>query len=196
MSIRTRALIFAAIASALAGHAAAQAWTAGAALGVSEDVSHRFALDELKSRDVSAWIQYETQPEVQLRTTFGSLRTTAANSERLVSPAGSPPVVTPRLTSHIDYLTVGASYEFVTGDYASGIFGGIGGYKIRPDDAPAAFEAYRDPSRTVLGAHFGADGSVRILSRLSAVGRLTLHFFKADETRTILTAAGGLAYRF
>lgn len=196
MSTRTRVLIVAVFAAAVAGAAAAQSWTVGAALGVTEDVSHRFALDELKSRDVSAWIQYETQPEVQLRGTFGSLRTTAANSERFVSPNGGPSIVAPRMTSHIDYATLGASYEFVTGDYASGIFAGIGGYKIRPDAAPPGFEAFRDPSRTVIGLHVGADGSVRIVSRLSAVGRLTVHYFKADESRTILTAAGGLAYRF
>ena len=196
MSFRTRALLIAALAAACAGRGLGQNWTAGAALGVSEDVSHRFALDELKSHDVSAWIQYETQPEVQVRGTFGSLRTTAANSERLVSIGGAPPVLAPRLTSHIDYATIGVSYEFVTGDYASGVFGGIGGYKIRPDSAPSGFEDARDPSRTVLGWHLGVDGSVRIVRRLSAVGRLTLHGFRDDGNRTILTAAAGLAYRF
>lgn len=192
MAIRIRALLVSAAAILSAMPALAQSWTAGAALGLTEDVSHRFALDELKSRDVSAWISYEAEPEVQLRGTFGSLRTTAANSERLVAPD----LVAPRLTSHIDYATVGVSYEFVTGDYASGIFAGIGGYKVRPDAAPADFEAYRDRSETVFGWHLGVDGSLRIVSRLSGVGRITVHGFRSGGNRTILTTAAGLAYRF
>lgn len=191
----TRVLLLAAIGIAIAAGASAQSWTAGAAWGVTEDVSHRFELDHLKARDLSGWIQYETQPEVQLRATFGSLKTTAANSERFVSD-GSTTVEVPRLTSHVDYLTLGVSYEFVTGDYASGIFAGIGGYKIKPDAAPPGFEFARDPARTVLGWHLGLDGSVRIVSRLSGVGRLTVHGFQADQRHTILTAQAGLAWRF
>jgi hypothetical protein len=190
-----RALVLAAAASALAVPSSAQSWSAGAAWGVTENVSHRFSLDELKSRDLFGWVQYQAQPDVLLRATYGSLKTTAANSERTVSD-GSSEVQAPRLTSHVDYLTLSASYELVTGDYTSGIFAGIGGYKLKPDAAPAGFEFARDPDRTVLGWHFGLDGSARIVSHLSAVGRFTLHGFEADQRHTILTAAAGLSWRF
>ena len=199
MSLRNRtcALLFAAAGLALAVPVPlrAQSWGAGAAWGVTENVSHRFSLEELKSHDLSGWVQYQAHEDVLLRATYGSLKTTAANSERTVSD-GSSQVSVPRLTSHVDYLTLSASYELVTGDYASGIFAGIGGYKIEPDAAPAGLEFARDPSRPVLGWHFGLDGSARIVSHLSAVGRFTLHGFQADQRHTILTAAGGLAWKF
>jgi hypothetical protein len=168
---------------------------AGGTWGVSSDVSHNFALDQFKPSDVSGWIQYETQPEVQVRATLGSLKTTAANSGESVSD-GSNVVEVPRLTSHVDYLTLSVSYEFVTGDYATGIFGGIGGYHVHPDETPPGFEFAQDPDRTVFGWHLGVDGTFKIVTRLNGIVRFTLHGFEAVEHHTILSAQAGLGWRF
>ena len=96
----------------------------------------------------------------------------------------------------MDYGTVGVSYEFWEGDYTSGIFAGIGGYRIRPESAPAGFSQFSDPRETVLGWHGGVDGAFKILRPLSAVGRITVHGFRSGVRRTILTADIGLLYRF
>jgi hypothetical protein len=197
--IRIRSWIFAATALVgvfAAGPALAQPWGVGASYGLVEDVSHSFSLDQFHSHDASGWIEYEVEPAVQLRGTFGSLRTTGNNSERTVTNSSGESVVAPRLTSRIDYATIGVSYEFLEGDTRSGVFAGIGGYKIRPDAAPPGFEEFRDPSTTTLGWHAGVDGSIRLVSALSAVGRLSVHGFDSGGWRAILTADAGLAFRF
>jgi len=196
LSIRMRALLLVVASAAGASVARGQSWAAGLALGATENVSHSFSLDEMRARDINGWIQYEAEPDVYVRATIGSLRTTAANSDQVVTPPGTPPIQVPHLTSQVDYATIGASYEFVTGDIASGIFGGLGGYRIRPHEIPPGFEFAADPKTTVLGWHLGVDGSFRILKRLAAVGRLTIHGYKADVHQTIFTAGAGLAYRF
>lgn len=196
-----RSLILAAAAAAAAwalcaAPAFAQTWGAGVSLGLVDDVSHRFAVDDFRSRDFSGFVDYETEPSVLVRGTFGSLRTTGANSERTVTTSGGVTEVAPRLTSRVDYGTLGVSYEFLQGDSRSGIFAGIGGYKVKPDAAPAGFEEFRDPSTTVFGWHFGVDGNFRLVSRLFGLVRLTVHGFNAGGQRKILTADAGLAYRF
>jgi hypothetical protein len=196
LRIRTRTYFLAAVVALCGFPALGQSWEVGGTIGIVDDVSHRLALDQFRSKDVSGWVGYELEPQVQLRGTFGSFRTTGANSERSVTDASGATVTAPRLTTHVDYATIGVSYEFFQGDSTSGVFAGIGGYKLRPDAAPAGFEAFEDPSATELGWHFGVDGSFRIVSHLSAVGRLTLHGFHADVNRSILTAAAGLSWRF
>ena len=196
MSIRIRTLLLAASVALWTIPALAQSWGAGASLGLVEDVSHRFTLDELRSRDLSAWVEFHLQEQVQLRGTFGSLRTSGANSGRTVTAADGAQVTAPDLKSRVDYGTLGVSYEFWEGDYTSGIFAGLGGYRIRPETAPSGFSEFSDPRETVLGWHAGVDGSFKILRPLSAVGRITLHGFRSGGNRTLLTADFGLLYRF
>ena len=196
MSIRIRTLLVAAGVALGAVPALAQSWGAGASLGLVEDVSHRFSLDELRSRDLSAWVEFHLQEHVQLRGMYGSLRTPGANSGRVVTASDGTLLVAPDLKSRVDYGTVGVSYEFWEGDYTSGIFAGIGGYRIRPESAPAGFSEFSDPRETVLGWHAGVDGAFKILRPLSAVGRITVHGFRSGGNRTILTVGVGLLYRF
>jgi hypothetical protein len=105
-------------------------------------------------------------------------------------------VVLPDLKVGIDYLTIGTSYQFWEGDYTSGIFGGIGGYEVDPDRVEAGLEGFRDSKETVLGFHIGIDGSLRVISHLSIVGRITLHKVFSDTNRYLLTANAGAAFRF
>ena len=201
MGIRTRVTasrIFALAAlAALAGSPAfAQSWAVGGSAGAVNDVSRRLSVDEFHSQDWNAWGQFELEDRVQLRGTYGSLRTRAAESGQPGNDSSGGPLIVPVLTSHVDYGTLGVSYEFFEGDFTSGLFAGIGVYKVRPNAAPPGFEDFRDPRRTVFGWHAGVDGSVRIVSRLSLVGRLTLHRFKAGTGRTILTTDAGFKYRF
>jgi hypothetical protein len=175
--------------------AVAQAWGVGATIGVVNDVGRSFHLDEFKPRDVAGWVEYRLEDQVALRGTFGSLKVKGVNAGQTAAVDGGA-VELPDLKSRMDYGTVGVSYEFWEGVYTSGLFAGIGGYKIRPETSASEFETFRDPSETVFGWHVGVDGSFRIVSRLSLLGRITYHNVRATSTRSILSAGAGLVYRF
>ena len=189
MPIRARVFILC-VASAILAPAAVrpQDWGLGASFGALNDVSHRFKISEFHARDLNGWVEFQLEDRVQLRGTYGSLRAPAARADES----------TPGLRSHVDYATIGVSYEFVEGqsDYTSGLFAGFGGYRVRPDAAPPGLEDLADHRETVFGWHAGVDGSIRVISRLSAVGRITAHRFRSTGGRTLLTANAGLLYRF
>ncbi len=193
---RIRFLMLAGVLLSCGVPAHAQSWGLGAALGTVNDVSHRFSFEEFRSRNLSVWGEFALEERVQLRGTWGSLNTTGANSGRVVTDGAGVNFLAPELHSRVDYGTIGISYEFFEGDYTSGLFGGIGGYRIHPGAAPAGFASFTDPRATVLGGHVGVDGSLRVWRRLFLVGRLTVHAFKSGASRAILTADGGAMYRF
>ncbi len=181
----------------VAGSAMAQSVGVGATIGVVDDITDHFHLDEFKPKDVNLWVDYELEPKMLVRATFGTLKVHGANAGLEVTPSGSStPVTLPGLTDHVDYATVGVSYLFWEGDYTSGIFGGFGGYKIRPDSVDPSIASYSDKSETVFGWHGGAEGSFQIVSRLSLIIRLTFHNLRTSPVRSLLTANAGLGYRF
>jgi hypothetical protein len=179
----------------LAGPAIAEDWTIGASLGVVNDVERSFRLDEFHPRDGNAWVDFRLEDRVLLRGTFGSMKVNGDNAG-LTAVVGGTAVELPDLRTRIDYATVGISYQFWEGDYTSGIFGGIGGYKVNPDPSAAEITNLRDRNETVLGWHFGVDGDLRVLSRLSIVGRLTYHYVVSESKRSLLAANVGAAFRF
>jgi hypothetical protein len=177
------------------GIAQGQGWGVGASVGLTNDVDHRFALDEFRRHDVNAWVQYELEERVMLRGTFGSLRVSGSNAGMTGDVLGSA-VQLPDLTDRINYGTLGVSYEFLEGTYTSGLFAGIGGYRIEPDAVEPALESFRDLRETVFGFHVGLDGAVQLTRHLSVLARLTVHKIKSAEGHSILTANAGLVYRF
>jgi len=183
--------------AALAGAALAEDWGVGASFGLVIDVEGRFRLDTFDPRDANAWVDYRLEDQVILRATAGSMKTKGENAGRLASIApGAPPAPLPDLTQRIDYVTLGIAYQFWEGDYTSALFGGIGGYKINPDPVAPAFRNFRDPHEKVFGWHIGAEADLRVLSRISFVGRLTYHKVRSEFGRSLLTANAGAVYRF
>ena len=169
----------------------------GATIGLVNDVGGRFHVDEFKSKDVNLWADYEVQDKVLVRATLGTLKVKGANAGKDVTlVAGGPLVTLPDLTEHIDYATVGVSYLFAEGGYTSGIFAGFGGYKVRPDSAPAEVANYRDQRETAFGWHGGVEGGMQIVSRLSFLVRFTYHNIRSESGRSLLTANAGFGYRF
>ena len=195
MSIRKRLQITVVLLGILAAPAAAEDWAVGASIGLVNDVERSFRLDEFHPRDGNAWVDFQLEERVILRGTFGSMKVNGDNAGRSATVGGSA-VVLPDLRTRIDYVTVGASYQFWEGDYTSGIFGGIGGYKINPDPVPQEITNLRDRNETVLGWHFGVDGDLRVFSRLSIVGRLTYHYLVSESKRSLLAASAGAVFRF
>lgn len=197
MSIRKilSILLVGAGALALATPLAAEDWGVGASLGLVNDVERRFRLDEFDPTDANAWVDFRLEEHVILRGTFGRIKTSGDNAGRVVELDGED-VVLPELEVRIDYATVGVSYQFWEGDYTSGVFGGIGGYKVNPEPTPQDITNLRDFHETVFGWHLGLDGDLRVLSRLSLVGRITFHKIRSESGRSLLTANAGAVFRF
>lgn len=173
----------------------AQDWGVGASVGLVNDVQHRIRLDGFDPRDSSAWVDFHLEDRVLLRGTLGSMKTKGSKAGQFAEVSGHS-VVLPDLNERIHYVDVAASYQFWEGDYTSGIFAGIGGYRIDPDSVAPGLESFRDPKETVFGFHVGLDGDLRVLSRLSIVGRITFHKLFTDTNRSLLTANAGAAFRF
>jgi hypothetical protein len=180
----------------LTAPAVAEDWAVGASIGLVNDVERSFRLDEFHPREGNAWVDFRLEDRVVLRGTAGSMKVNGDNAGQ-TAVVGGGAVVLPDLKTRIDYVTVGISYQFWEGDYTSGIFGGIGGYKVNPDPSPSPeITNFRDRNETVFGWHFGVDGDLRVLSRLSLVGRLTYHYVRSESVRSLLTANAGAVFRF
>jgi hypothetical protein len=181
----------------LVAPASAQTFGVGGTIGVVNDIEHHFHWEDFQSKDWNVFVEGEVQPKVIFRVTYGTLRVKGENAGTIVTPPGSTePVTLPDLNEDIHYATVGVSYEFFEGTYTSGIFAGIGGYKIEPDDVPAEIANYRDNRETAFGWHFGVDGGFQVISHLFLTGRLTFHSINSTFGRSLLTANAGVTYRF
>jgi hypothetical protein len=186
-----------ALAFATSGPAFGQGWRAGASVGLVNDVADTFRLDEFHNHDVNVWIDFLPEAQVAVRATFGSLKVKGTQSGAVVSVTpGAPPTALPEFSDRINYATLGVSYEFWEGEYTTGIFAGIGGYRVEPDSVDAAIQPFQDPSQTVFGWHGGVDGSFRIVSRLSLLVRFTYHGTTVAPRRRLLTANAGFLYSF
>ena len=181
------------LAIALAAPASAEDWGIGASVGLVNDVESRLRLDEFESGDASAWLDYRLEDHVILRGTVGSMKTKGENAGRFPPDSETP---LPDLEQRVDYATVGAAYQFWEGDHTSALFGGIGGYRIDPDPVAEELRDFRDPHEKVFGWHVGVEGDLRVLSRVSIVGRLTYHKVRSEFGRSFLTANAGAVYRF
>lgn len=190
------------IAFLVAGPSLAQGLGAGATIGLVNDIGGRFHVDEFKSKDVNLWLDYEVQEKVLVRVTLGTLRVKGSNAGHQFTLPGGETVTMPDLTNHIDYGTLGVSYLFSETGYTSGIFAGIGGYKVRPDSVAPEIANYRDQRETVFGWHAGVEGGIQIVSRLSFILRFQYHHLSTDPRphaesgRSLLTANAGFGYRF
>lgn len=196
MSIRMKLGLALVVAGVSATPAFAEDWAVGASIGLTNDIERHFRLDEFHPRDGNAWVDFRLEQRILLRGAFGSMKAKGDNAGQVVRVSGED-VVLPDLKVRIDYATVGVSYLFWEGDYTSGLFAGIGGYKVNPDPAPSlAITNFRDARETVFGWHVGVDGDLRVLSRLSLVGRLTFHQIYSESRRSLLTANAGAVFRF
>jgi len=180
----------------VAGSAKAQAWGGGATIGIVNDVEHHFHWENFHSKDIAGYLEYEIEQKVVVRATYGQMNVKGENAgQTFTLPSGEVRTM-PDLTEDIKYATIGVSYEFFEGTFTSGTFVGIGGYKIEPDPVPADIANYRDNRETAFGWHAGVDGSWQMVKHLNLVVRLTMHGILSTQGRYILSAAGGVTYRF
>lgn len=85
----------------------------------------------------------------------------------------------------LDYATIGGEYSFNDGTYTSGVFVGLGAYRL---EATEAFTG-ADISTTRVGLTAGATGEFDVTQRLSLVGELSAHILPSGEAQFF---AGGL----
>lgn len=175
---------------AACGFAQVQDWSVGATWGGVNDIERTFRLDGFHSRDISAWVDYRMESHVLLRASYVNIKTTGDNAGRFASDLN---LVLPDLRVGMDAATLGVSYTFFEGFYTSGFFGGIGGYRIRPEKVAAELQPYTDAAETAFGFHVGVDGDFRIARPVSVILRLTYHGILSQSKRSLLVAAAGIA---
>jgi hypothetical protein len=188
--IRSRVIVLVGVLGLAAAGGRAQDWTIGATYGLANDIENRFRLDAFTPHEITAWVDYRLEPRTLLRTSYVDITTSADRS--LSVPDSPPPQPIPTRPISIHALTVGVSYLAWEGFFTSGIFAGIGGYRIVPDSNPD-LAPYLDVKETAFGFHAGVDGDLRLTRHISAVGRLTLYGILSRSKRWIFAASVGLA---
>lgn len=189
------AMSWAALACGVRAQNASQNIGVGATVGLVDDISADFSSGSFKHSDVNGWVDYRFEKASLLRVTFGSMRIGQTHSESTVdTPDG--PVAVPLIKERVGYVTVGASYLFWEGWFTSGLFGGIGGYHIKPDAVAPPFTQFADQKQTVFGWHFGAEAIFRVYRNAGIVLRLTYHNVSATPHRQFLNANTGAVIRF
>lgn len=178
----------------VAATARAQTWQVGATAGIVNDVEKHVRLDQFGREDFNVFADVETDEHVLFRMTVGTLRVNGSNGGKVLSASPNP--VLPDLPDRINYLTLGAAYEYVEGTFTSGLFAGFGGYRIEPESTSSSFENFRDPAQTVWGLHGGVDASLKVSQHLFFLARFTYHNIRSASGRSLVTANAGAGYRF
>jgi hypothetical protein len=192
---RKRDLFLFVMALSLGSPTLAQQFGIGATYGWVNDVTHEWALDNFHPRDWETWFDARLEDNVLTRASFGSISTAGANVGSSAIVSGSP-VTIPYYKTDIGYVTLDASYVFRVGPFNSGLFGGIGGYRINPDPISASLDTVTEPEETVFGWNVGVDGDLHLYRGLAAVGRVTFHGILSENRRYLLVTSIGAVYRF
>ncbi len=192
-------IAFAPIAMALAAPASAQSletFGVGAAMSSVNSLNHGFRLERFDTVDWNAWAQYQMEDNVVLRGTLGTMKVRGYNGGQSATLGDGTTVTLPDLQDRIKYGLLSVSYDFRERGWSSGAFAGLGAYGIEPESADPSVESFRDKKETVWGMHVGLDADVRVWKGISVLGRVTYHIVESKAQRRILTAGGGLLYRF
>ncbi|HKB70459.1 MAG TPA: hypothetical protein VKH46_06405 [Thermoanaerobaculia bacterium] len=195
--LRIAPLFFVAIVlSSGAARAQASVFGVGASGGLVDSAERNFRFSEFDRSDVNLWLQYAVEEQVVLRGTVGRMNVAAHNAGQSVG-SGDTAVVGPEdLRDRIDYGLLSTSYDFVESAWTSGLFGGVGIYRIRPGVPAGDLAVAADKDETVWGLHAGVDAQLTVWRTLAVVGRITAHFPQTKPHRTLITADAGLSYRF
>jgi hypothetical protein len=181
----------------VAGPSLAQGVGVGATIGVVNDIGGKFHIDEFKKTDANLWVDYEVEDKTLVRLMLGTLHVKGANAGKdVISPVTGDTITLPDLTEHIDYATLGVSYQLLETGFTSGIFAGLGAYRVRPESAPEEIANFRDQRETAFGFNAGVEGGFQLVSRLSFQMRLTYHNIRSESGRSLLTANAGFGFRF
>lgn len=173
-----------------------QTFGVGASGGLVETGETHFSFSEFERSDVNFWGDFELEEHVVLRASLGRMHVAAHNAGQPVKVGNATLVGPEDMRDRIDYGLVSTSYNFVESAWTSGLFGGVGIYRVDPGVPEGELAATAGKAETVWGIHFGVDAQLRVWHSLGIVGRVTAHFTQTDPHRTLVTADAGLSYRF
>jgi hypothetical protein len=92
--------------------------------------------------------------------------------------------------AELSYVTVAGEYRFPETYYESGIYAGLGGYRLE------GTRGGKDQSDTSIGLAVGVTGDFRVTRWLSVLVELSGHYVDFDEAQFFAMGHGGLAIHF
>ena len=92
--------------------------------------------------------------------------------------------------AELSYVTVAGEYRFPESYYESGIYAGLGGYRLE------GTRGGQDQSDTALGLAVGVTGEFRITRWLAVLVELSGHYADFDEAQFFAMGHGGIAIHF
>lgn len=95
------------------------------------------------------------------------------------------------LDAEMTYAILAGEYRFDQGYYESGVYVGIGGYRLEGTPLGGA-----DPEDTAVGLAVGFTGEFAITRRFGLAIELSGHYADLQETQMFAMGHGGLAFHF
>ena len=93
----------------------------------------------------------------------------------------------------LEYATIGGEYRFYKNWYDSGIFLGLGGYRLTGD---SGFAGGGSRDETAVGLTGGVTGEFEISKHFALLGQISGHYVDLDQATLFATAMGGVSVRF
>jgi hypothetical protein len=90
----------------------------------------------------------------------------------------------------LSYVTVAGEYRFPEAYYESGIYAGLGGYRLE------GTRGGKDRSETAAGLAVGVTGEFRVTRWLAVLVELSGHYADFDEAQFFAMGHGGIAIHF
>jgi len=97
-----------------------------------------------------------------------------------------------RVGADLSYLTLSGQYMFEESYYDSGVYLGLGAYRLGGNDAITGASA----SKTVAGGVLGLTGDFKASKRFSVVVEISGHYIDIRNAHIYGMAHGGLSYHF
>lgn len=92
----------------------------------------------------------------------------------------------------LDYVNIAGEYRFDHAFYESGVYFGLGGYRLDGNSLGLG----ESESDTSFGVVLGLTGDFELTQRLSFVVEFAGHWANLDEAQTFVTGHAGLAFHF
>jgi len=93
----------------------------------------------------------------------------------------------------LEYVTISGEYRFYKNWYDSGIFLGLGGYRLSGNARDFGGGSHEE---TAVGLTAGVTGEFEITQHFALLGEITGHYVDLDENNVFATAMGGFSIRF
>ena len=93
----------------------------------------------------------------------------------------------------LEYATISGEYRFYRNWYDSGIFLGLGGYRL---SGSAGGPTGSEDDHTAVGVTAGVTGEFEITRRFALLGQLSGHYVDFEESPLFANALAGVAIKF